>query len=416
MKNEEKSDEGGEAVEAPEATETAEATDEKLASENDNLRKVIANLKKKLSQERDERTTERKARRGLAIAKQLVVAGLIDDSYDTIKTKVAEIVKLEDNEIDRLEKKVAGEQEFDAIEDAEKEVRRQARISRINRQAAAEAQEDGDEMQADFLDKKADEAEAKMAHAQHIVEEMKKSAATPEEKVEVAPVEEKKVEEKADAPVVEEKKEEVAATPVVEEKVEAAVAPVVEEEKADAPAAPVVEEKTCEDKCSSDESTEKLSSMARKYRSIAANHRKLAEKAELAGDIEAADKQDELADKAEETAEDIEQKLAAETPVAPVVEKEEKSDDADADDAPASTPEEKTDDSEESPKASHKEPGNVVTSSKHSPLKREGQAVEESESFGIDKNASLVEQNDYSNDPEVELLSKMWRGADKDDK
>jgi hypothetical protein len=412
-----------------------EQGDEKVASENKNLKQVISNLKKKLAQERNERVIERKARRGLAIAKQLVVEGKLEDSYDAIKMKVAEIVKLEDSEIDRLERKTAGDQEFDSVEDAMKEIRRQSRISRINRQAAAEAQEDGDEEQADVLDKKADEAEAKVAHLQQIVDEMNKTAETsvPEEKVAteekpveektateetpteektaaeetpvVPPVEEKKEEEKADAPAAE--------VPPVEEK---------KEEKADATEATPVEEKKEEEQCAkaSDESTEKLAALARKYRSIAANHRKLAEKAETEGDVEAADKQDAMADDAEEKAEDIEKKLAEtktaeekkeETPA------EEKTEEAVEEDNKEATIEvenkEANVDEEEKKEAAKKNPGSTVTSSEHSTLKREGAPVEDS--FGIDKNASLVEENDYSNDPEVEILSKMWRGAPKDE-
>lgn len=82
--------------------------EDKFASETSGLKAVIANLKKKLAQERNDRQIERKARRGLAIAKQLVAENKLEDSYDAIKIKIAEIVKLEDSEIDRLERKVAG--------------------------------------------------------------------------------------------------------------------------------------------------------------------------------------------------------------------------------------------------------------------------------------------------------------------
>jgi len=367
------------------ATEADEDEEKEVtASENKNLRQIVANLKKKLASEREERFTERKARRGLAIAKQMVVDGNLEDSYDAIKAKVAAIVKLEDAEIDRLEKKMAGETEFDSVDDAMKEYRRQARIARINRQAAAEAQEDGDEHQADALDKKADEAEAKMSHAASIAEDMKKSA---EAETKAEEVKEEKKEAAAPAEVKEEAKE-----PVAEE---------VKEEKADA-----------EEKC---EEPSKTATLARKYRSIAANHRKLAEEAEAKGDIAHADKQDELADAAEEKAEEIEKSMTSENPATnresevkaeeKVAEAEETKEEAKEDD--------KDEDEKEEAKESSKEPGNVVTSSKHSLLQREGEAV--TDDFGIDKNASLVEQNDYSSDPEVELLSKMWRGSGADD-
>jgi hypothetical protein len=365
------------------STEVVEM-EEKLASENEDLKSVVAVLKKKLAQERNERSIERKARRGLAIAQQLVTQGVLEDSYDAIRLKVSEITKLEDSEIDRIERKVAGEHEFESVEDAERELRRQARIARINRQAAAEAQEDNDEEQADTLDRKADEAEAKVAHIEQIIEEMNKTAEetatdVEEEKADEAATENKAEEEKADETTTENKADEAA----TENK--------VEEEKADEaePVKPVSEPVQA-----NVNKNEKLAEIARTYRTIAANHRKCAEEAEAKGDIETADEQDALGDAAEEKAEDIEKKLAEN--VEPF--EEEKADETDIVD--------------EKKEAAKVEPGKTVTSSKHHPLKREdGEVIE---SFGIDKNASLVEENSYSNDPEVEILSKMWQGVPKD--
>lgn len=382
-------DEGSEEnTEGNEAEEPAgEDEEEKIAK----LMTTVASLKKKLAIERNDRVVERKARRGLAIAKQLVAERKLEDSYEAIKTKIAQIVKLEDSEIDRLERKIAGEHEFISIDEAQKELRRQSRIERINRQAAAEAQEDDDIEQAEMLDSKADEAEAKVAHIQSVIETMTKSAE------EEAGTEEK--------PEAEEKPAEAPAAPVVEKK---------EEEKSDAttpaevapetPAAPVTPE-------ASSNATNKLAELARNYRLIASHHRKLAEEAEAKGDIAAADKQDALGDAAEENAEEVEKKLA-ECSSAPVVE-EEKADDAETPTEEATeTPEEES--AEAPAKESSREPGKTVTSSKHQPLKRDNETIEDS-SFGIDKNASLVEQNDFSGDPEVEVLSKMWRGAPRDE-
>ena len=366
---------------------------EKISIENEELKEMVSSLKKKLSKERNERAIERKARRGLAIAKQLVVEGKLEDSYESIKNKVAQIVKLEDSEIDRLERKTAGEHEFETIEDAQKELRRQTRIARINRQAAAEAQEDGDEEQADSLDSKAEEAEIKVSHIKEVIEEMQKTS-NDDDIIDnqIASTEEPmSTEEKMETPAVEEAKttEEKMETPATEEP-KTTEATVVEETKTTE--TPVVENK--------------LSELARSYRVIAANHRKLAEEAEQNGDIKTADEQDALGDEAEERAEEIEKKLSECTKTSeetPVVEEEQT-------EVTQTAPEEQV---EEKKEAIKKEPGKTITSSKHNPLKREdGEVVEES--FGIDKNASLVEQNDYSSDPEVDVLSKMWRGAPKD--
>jgi hypothetical protein len=365
-----------------------------FANKNKKLLSVIANLKNKLANERSERITERKARRGLAIAKQLVVEGKLEDSYNEIKSKVAEIVKLEDSEIDRLERKVAGEHEFVSIDEAQKELRRQTRIARINRQAAAEAQEDLDEEQADSLDNKADEAEAKASHIQQVIEDMNKvSTETEESEVKKA------AEETTEEPEVKETTEEPEAKETVEEPEvkKAAEEPEVKEtEESEVEKEPEVEK---------EQDKEKLSALIRKYHSIAINHRKLAEKAESEGDIETADKQDELADAADENAEEIKNKLAE-------CSTEEKSDDAEE----KSDSEEKTDDTEEKSDdvdTDDVKTSTIVTASSHKTIKRDGESIEGS--FGIDKNASLVEQNDFSNDPEVEILSKMWRSSPRDE-
>jgi hypothetical protein len=391
-------DEGSEENTEGSEAEVPEGDDEEKYA---NLMNTVASLKKKLASERNDRVVERKARRGLAIAKQLVAEGKLEDSYEAIKSKIASIVKLEDSEIDRLERKVAGEHEFISIDDAQKELRRQSRIVRINRQAAAEAQEDDDIEQAEMLDGKADEAEAKVAHIQSVIETMTKSAEEEtEEKPEVV-----ETPETTETPAVEKDEKEAASqvppvteTPVVvEEKKEEEKADATEPVETETPATPV-------------EASNKLAELARNYRLIASHHRKLAEEAESKGDIGAADKHDSLGDAAEENAEEVEKKLA-ECSAAPVVEEEKADAETPAEEA-AETPEEES--TEAPAKESSREPGKTVTSSKHQPLKRDNEAVEDS-SFGIDKNASLVEQNDFSGDPEVEVLSKMWRGAPQDE-
>jgi len=427
---EEMSDDADPDIAAEPATDADPKEAEIFASKENNYRSIIANLKTKLAQEKNERLTERKARRGLAIAKQMVVEGKIDDSYDTIKEKVAQIIKLEDCEIDRLERKVAGEQEFESVEDANKEIRRQARIARINRQAAAEAQEDMDEKQADQLDRYADIAEAKVAHIQQVVEEMKTAAEKPAE--ECADDKDKKDDKPAEgaapaAPAAPVAPPQEAADAIVEAQKPATGIGAGGQPAAPAAtpaAAPVVKEEDDEDKTAS------------LYRIIATNHRKLAEKAEAAGNVAEADKQDELADAAEEQAEKLEKPAPASagpgtqgqaSPTKAAEKKDDKKDEKKPEGevapaaapaegaAPAAAPEGEVaeESGEKEEKKSHREPGQIQTdTSKHTPLKREGEVVEDS--FGIDKNASLIEQNDYADDPEVAMLSSIWRGAPKD--
>jgi hypothetical protein len=418
--------------EAPVAAPTDEEKNENEACDTnekkanvESYKKIIASLKNKLAQEKNERTIERKARRGLAIAKDLVASGRLDDSYDSIRNKVAEIVKLEDSEIERLERKVAGEQEFDSVEDAVKEARRQSRIARMYRQAAAEAQEDGCETEADQSDKNADEAEAKEAHIKSVIAEMKENEEETkncncEEKEECC---EKKAEAKEETPA----KDAPAAAPVAEEKpaeVKEEKKPVEEDKKAAAEETKSEEVKPTkvepEEKEEVDDEEGKkadLTTLARKYRRIASQHRKLAAEAEEQGNIEDADKQDKLADDAEENAENIENKMnkekkaeaKEEVPVKDeAAEKEVEEEKKVA--AEEVKPEEVKPTEEKDEKA--KEPEGAAKVSIATALKREGEEV--SDSFGIDKNACLVEQNEYSSDPEVDLLSNIWHGAPKD--
>lgn len=389
------------AKEEEDAAACEKKEEEALKNSSIELRNMVSSLQKKLAKEKEERQIERKARRGLAIAKQMVVEGKLEDSYDAIKNKVAEIIKLETSEIDRLERKVAGEHEFESVEDAQREIRRLNRISRINRQAAAEAQQDLDETQADMLDKTADEADIKAEHVLQIVAEMSKTEKKDEEK----PAEEKKEAEKP----AEEKKEEPA-----EKEAKKTETPVEEKKEAkEIPPAEAAPDGTEEDEAACEK--ENQAALARKYRRIATTHRKLAGVHEAKGDIKSADDEDAAADEAETKAEEIEKKLAAIKVVAEEKKEEEK---------PVEETEKSTDDKKDeedavnptvaAPKGEASDVQPTASVEKTSALKREGKEVVE-ESFGIDKNASLVEQNDYTGDPEVELLSTMWKSAPKDE-
>jgi len=407
----------------PKGIAVKDASIEKAAAKITQLRGIIASLKSKLAAERTERTIERKARRGLAIAKQLVANGSLKNEYEAIRNKVAEITDLDDAEISREERKASGEKEFDSPAEARKEARRMKRIARINRVAAEDAQEDNDEEAADDFDAKADEADKKANYFEQVAVEMEKApeaapapTATPEVKVEAKKTPEEKKEEK---------KEEVK-----EEKAEAKAEEKKEEKKEEAKEAKKVDKKQA----------------AAKYRKLAEDHRKLAEDAEAAGDSAEADKQDEMADEAEDKAEEIEscsmdeaqaepemkpeaddiqfgsdddeaeddeEEAKDEGKVAPVAEKPAEEAQADESEEDEEDDEEEDEDDEDDEEAQTEE-GKAPTAKKTaSPLKR---AHDEKviDGFGFDKNASLVEENHYSNDTEVEKLSSMWRGAPQD--
>ncbi|MDO8640914.1 MAG: hypothetical protein Q7R33_05170 [Nitrosarchaeum sp.] len=113
-------------------------------------------LKKKIATMEKEAAVERKARRGLAIVKQLVTQNKVANDESVIKGEVMKIVAMSNDEINMLEKKVAGTALYDTTVDAEKAARRYARLSRLHRQAAEDAQLAGDEELADDEDTKAE--------------------------------------------------------------------------------------------------------------------------------------------------------------------------------------------------------------------------------------------------------------------
>jgi len=392
----------------------------KLVARIHELKKVATILQKKLANEKEERVVERKARRGLAIAKQMVTAGTLDDTYDAIHKKVSEIVNLEVSEIERLEKKMAGEKEFDSVDAALKAARRYSRIGRLNRTAAAEAEEEGDSDQADELDIKAEEAEQKAAEINAIAKGMQEECACDEKQDEVTDENTVGVNAKGAATA------KSAATDMV--------TPTVADEA-------VQDEEVKKDDDGDDDEDDddvveanKKAELAKKYRRIAAKHRKLAEAAEAAGDTDDADAQDDMADDAETKAETLEAQFE-EKVVEPATESQQEENIEMQDEETEGEPEpiDLDDDDDKAVEESQDEEGvtedgdtakddtdddneegeEVVASKKASVLKRKDGTVVDG--FGLDKNASIVEQNEYSHDPQVDALSAMWRGAPKDE-
>jgi len=125
-----------------------DARDKKITE----LKRLATNLKGLLDKERNDRDIERKARRGLAIAKQEVLNGDLEDDFDVVRARVADIVDLDEKDIEITERKTAGISEFDSPKEALHEARRQRRLARINTIASEEAQHEGDVDEADRLD------------------------------------------------------------------------------------------------------------------------------------------------------------------------------------------------------------------------------------------------------------------------
>jgi len=138
----------GKAVKDASSKQISKEAFDKIENENKNLKQRIAKVEKEAS-------IERKARRGLTIAKALVEQEKLANDENTIKNKVMQITAMSNDEIGLLERKVANEPLYDSIEEASKAGRRYARMARLHRQAAEDAQAGGDDAIADVEDVKA---------------------------------------------------------------------------------------------------------------------------------------------------------------------------------------------------------------------------------------------------------------------
>lgn len=136
------------------------ATD--LAKENTALKKKVARLEK-------ESALERKARRGLAIAKELVAQNKLANTEEAIKAAVVDITRKANDEIVLLERKVAGLPLYPSKDEAAQESRKYARLSRLHKSAADDAQSVNDIKTADAEDVMAE-------HYAALAEEAKKFA------------------------------------------------------------------------------------------------------------------------------------------------------------------------------------------------------------------------------------------------
>jgi len=122
--------------------------------------KAIQNLHVENAKLKEASTIERKARRGLAIARHEASINSIASTESAIESRVMEITAMSDEDISLLERKTAGLTEFETPQHAQKYATAQKVKSRIYRQAAEEAMEDGSEEEAI-------KQEAKAAYCEH---------------------------------------------------------------------------------------------------------------------------------------------------------------------------------------------------------------------------------------------------------
>ncbi|MFA5733334.1 MAG: hypothetical protein WC934_15215, partial [Acidithiobacillus sp.] len=107
------------------------------------LQNRYATLQKKYASMQKRYAIEIKARRGLAIVNEMIRRGSLSKklSQTAIIKHVAEIAKLSNEEITRLERKVAGQSEFKNVAEAKKVARSYRRKAKIAAQKALEAEE-----------------------------------------------------------------------------------------------------------------------------------------------------------------------------------------------------------------------------------------------------------------------------------
>lgn len=135
--------------------------------------KAIQALQLENAQLKESSLIERKARRGLAIARQEVATDKIASTESTIEARVMEITAMSDEDITLLERKTAGLAEFESIDHANKYASSMKIKARMYRQAAEEAMEHQAEDEAckheataTFCDQRASVAEAFIQQAQ----------------------------------------------------------------------------------------------------------------------------------------------------------------------------------------------------------------------------------------------------------
>lgn len=298
-----------------------------LIEENKSLKRKVAKMEK-------DAATERKARRGLAIAKQLVEQKKIANSEQAIKDQVMKIVAMSNEEIGMLEKKVAGIPLYNSADEASLASLRYARMARLHRQAAEDAQLAGDETLADNEDMKAahydnlsKEASSFTAATNDAIEQVKDEAkgvdaqgkkASEELDEDEAAFEANEFDDDDDDSLIDSEDFEVQAAAAIYKKIASDHRAKAEELRAAGKTAEADEEDeiadeseqlaTCvaSEEIEEEDDTEIVKQAASIYRKIASEHRAKADELEAAGKTAEADIEDEIADEAEQLAATVE--------------------------------------------------------------------------------------------------------------
>lgn len=295
-----------------------------LHEENITLKKKIAKLEKSAA-------IERKARRGLAIAKTLVAQKKLANDEKAIKDQVMKVVAMSNEEIGLFERKVAGLPLYNSSEEALRASRRYARLSRLHKQAAEDAQLAGDDDLADLEDTKAARYEDLSKEATSPCESEVITDDTAAIEPEAAVDDDELIDDVSEDDLDNEEELiddsedfDVQAAASIYRKIasshrtkaeefrksgnnkEAAVEDEIADESdalADSVESTDSNESPFEEEASDENITKQAASI---YRKIAADHRKKADDFEAAGETEKADEEDEIADEAEQMAKTVE--------------------------------------------------------------------------------------------------------------
>ena len=139
--------------------------------------KAVEALKVENAKLKEASEIERKARRGLAIAKHEASTNKIASTESSLEARVMEITAMSNEDIALLERKTAGIQEFESPTQAMKYASSMKIKARIYRQAAEEAMEDGADDEAVQQEAKAAYCDQRVLEAESFINSIKQAEA-----------------------------------------------------------------------------------------------------------------------------------------------------------------------------------------------------------------------------------------------
>jgi len=257
-----------------------------IISENLALKKKIAKIEKDI-------LIEKKARRALAITKEFVKQGKVANDENVIKSNVMKIVAMSNDEVALLEKKASNVALYNSIDEANVAQRRFARMARLHKQAAEDAELAGNTELADDEDMKAANYDSLSKEAACEADKYYKQMDS--EKVDSVKPNDAASQATDKVKGVDAKGKKVASEELDEEK-----------ELEDEELEQELDDEEDDEELIEDEEEFEIEAASKIYRKIASDHRKKAEQCSAAGNETDAVVENEIADEADELADSIE--------------------------------------------------------------------------------------------------------------